>query len=112
MDSAIRMAIINEVRTALRAVSEQLEERYVTAEELSKQFSFFTREWIKDYGHLLPRERVIVVKDNLTPTTHWGYPLHKITRMVGDGSFRVLEYKEKMKAGNLCGQTAKHTAQA
>ena len=112
MNSAIRMAIINEVRTALRAVSEQLEERYVTAEELSKQFSFFTREWIKRFGHLLPRQRVMVVKGDETPTTNWGYPLHKITRMVGDGSFRVLQYKEKMKAGNLCGQTAKHTAQA
>ena len=59
MDSAIRMAIINEVRTALRAVSEQLEERYVTAEELSKQFSFFTREWIKDYEETDPGHRHI-----------------------------------------------------
>lgn len=94
-DQMLRAEIVGEVRRAMSIVMEQMEEKYVTAKELSQQFSFFTQDWLRRYGHMLPREQVCVFRaDGGSQTTNWGYPLHQIQRMVREGVFRKLEYKK------------------
>lgn len=79
-------------------VLEDMEERWLSPEELCKQFSFFTRDWLSKYGHLLPREKVGI---DGGPSTHYGYPLHRINRMISEGKFRNLEWKEKSQKGKV-----------
>lgn len=96
-DPMLRSEIIGVVRSAMSEVMEQMEERWVTPKELSQQFAFFTKSWLEDYGHLLPREKVVVRGNGAECSTHWSYPLHKINRMVAEGAFRVIEYQAAMK---------------
>ena len=35
---------------------EVMNEVWLTATKLSEQIQFFTKSWLQDYGHLLPRE--------------------------------------------------------
>ena len=94
----LRAEIVGVVAQAMKEANEQKNEKYVSGDELGQFFSFFTRSWLRYYGHLLPRERVcVVMEDGETRTTGWGYPLHEIQRMVREGSFRVLEYKAAMR---------------
>lgn len=96
-DLMLRSEIVGVVRSAMSEVMEQMEERWITPKELSQQFAFFTKSWLEDFGHLLPRERVEVFGDGVDASTHWAYPVHKINRMVAEGKFRMVEYKEAMK---------------
>ena len=92
----LRSEIIGEVRRAMSEVMEEMTERYVTEKELSQTFSFFTPSWLKHYSHLLPRERVCVVRpDGKKNETHWGYRLHKIQSMLAAGAFRELQYRPR-----------------
>ena len=91
----LRAEIVGEVRRAMRVVMEEMEEKWISPEELSKQFYFFSPDWISKNGHLLPREKVNVLGGG---STRYGYPLHKINRMVAEGAFRELAWKNKMKA--------------
>ena len=99
-DARLRSEIIGEVRKAMYEVMTSIEERWVSPEDLSKQFSFFTKDWLRHYGHLIPRERVVVAhsdNEGVSRTTAWAYPLHKINLMVAAGEFRRMEYREAMK---------------
>lgn len=93
-DAMLRSAIMGEVSRALREYLEHSEEKWISSAELTRTFSFFTKDWLRHNGHLLPRERVCVVTDDEVRTTGWGYPLHRIERMLAEGQFRSLEYKE------------------
>ena len=99
-DRMLRSEIVGEVRRAMREVVEQMEERWLTPDELSKQFAFFSKDWIRHYGHLLPRERVNVTGDGVDASTRWAYPMHKINRMVSEGAFRELQWKSALSSKN------------
>jgi len=38
---------------------EVMNEVWLTAAKLSEQIQFFSKSWLEDYGHLLPREHVL-----------------------------------------------------
>lgn len=110
-DQMLRSEIIGEVRRAMSEMMTSIEERWVTPKELSKHFAFFTEDWLRHYGHLIPRERIVVthLQDYAkeSRTTAWAYPLHKINLMVKNGEFRELEWKEKIKGlRDSCGENA------
>jgi hypothetical protein len=96
MDKMLRAEIIGEVRRAMSVVMEDMDERWVSQKELSKQFYFFSADWISKNGHLLPRERVNIVGENCA-STRWAYPVHKINRMVKEGKFREMEWRANIK---------------
>lgn len=85
VDIETREAIVD----AIREANEVYNEVYLTGSELSKQISMFTSKWLENYGWKLPRERIVVTGDDgVKRVTRWGYPLHKIQRMIEDGMMR------------------------
>lgn len=70
-------------------------EVWLTSKQLCEQVGFFTPEWLKHYGKLLPREQSSVVnKDGDTiHISHWYYPKHKIQQMIINGELRCLTIK-------------------
>lgn len=95
-DTILRSQIVAEVRAAMQVVMEEAQEKWVTGAELTKQFSFFTPYFLKHYGQMIPREQVRYQDENGNwHPTGYGYPLHKIQRMVREGAFRWVENKEK-----------------
>jgi hypothetical protein len=67
-------------------------ERWLTADELIAQFGCFSKSWLKNYGHLLPRTQAIVCEpDGTEHRSPWCYPCHKIAQMLADGSIKGLK---------------------
>lgn len=88
MDRKLREDIMAEVQKATTAVMLKLEERWLTADELCKQFQMFTKDWIEKYGDVLPRKRVKVTHMNgETRGTRWAYPQHEIAQNIADGMY-------------------------
>jgi hypothetical protein len=91
LDIETRNAIAAAVKEAQMEAAEMYNEKYVTGAQLCEQISMFTPNWLDNYGWKLTRERIEVTDDSGKPrSTHWGYPLHHIQRMIAEGKMRSL----------------------
>lgn len=92
MDKQTKKELIFEIREAFAEIFEPANEKWVKQETLIENFQCFSKEWIKQYGSSLPRTRASVTdKNGETHRTSWVYPVHKINRMIADGSIKNLQ---------------------
>ena len=92
MDRTLRSEIVLELSKALRSAMELNNEVYVSGDQLSKQFSCFSKSWLKNYGQCLPRTQTIVTDpDGTEHVGAWTYPLHKIQRMIANNEIKKLK---------------------
>ena len=92
LDRQMRMEIAEQVAMAVRDTLSKIEERWLTADDLCKQFGMISKEWLKEYGDTLPRQRVTVVHmDGTIHRTRWAYPMHEINQMIIDGRVKHLK---------------------
>lgn len=92
LDSQMRREIAEQVAMAVRDTLSKIEERWLTADELCKQFGMISKEWLKEYGDTLPRQRVTVEHmDGTMHRTRWAYPMHEINCMIMDGRVKHLK---------------------
>lgn len=100
MDRLLRQEIMEEVRRSLRAVREEQEERWVTASDLISHCGMFTKDWLKRYGHSLPRAQAVVIDEQgQEHKTGFAYPLYRIERMIATGEIRRLRCRVVNMAG-------------
>lgn len=91
MDKQMKYEMMALVRETLTATLENAEEKWLTGEQLIAQFGMFSKSWLKTYGHTLPRTQAVTLDaDGNEHKTGWCYPLHKINRMLQDGSIKRL----------------------
>lgn len=79
---------------------EVMNEVWLTGNKLAEQIQFFSKDWLKRYGYLLPRERMVMIDENgVEHKSSWCYPLHRIQRMVHEGQiyFHVENLKDEKK---------------
>lgn len=88
MDRQLRQDIVKEFRRCM----EGLNERYVTAETLSRHVESLTPDWLKRNGSCFNRTKVIWTDDKGVEHTKgpWLYPLNQIMEMVQDGRIKEL----------------------
>lgn len=101
MDRRLRDEIAQEFAGQyVRYHYEVMNEVWLTATKLSEQIQFFTKSWLQDYGHLLPRECLKYVdEEGEEHKSGWCYPLHRIQRMIYENNlyFHVESLKEEKK---------------
>lgn len=86
MDKKLREEVMSVLLTAIEQVQETYCEKWVTADVLIDQYQMFTRDWLRHYGHSLPRRRACVRDEQgIEHKTSLVYPLHKIGRMIESG---------------------------
>lgn len=91
MDKLLRAEIVAEVTATLSRMNEAYGEVWLTGDQLCSQVGMFTRDWLKRYGHMLPRERVRVTDaDGTSHRTGWCYPRNRLLRMIHEGKLRDL----------------------
>ena len=95
LDKTTRDLIAASVERAVQKAMEDSNEVWLTAKQLCEQVGFFTVEWLKHYGRLLPREHSDIVNKygDIVHTSHWYYPKHKIQRMIQNGELRCITIK-------------------
>ena len=92
MDRKLREDIMAEVQKATTAVMLKLEERWLTADELCKQFQMFSKDWLEHYGDILPRKKVTVTKMNGEGrSTRWAYARFQIAQNIAEGVYDDLK---------------------
>jgi hypothetical protein len=92
MERQLRKDIASAVESAVRDTMAKMEERWLTADELCKHFGMISKEWLKEYGDTLPRQRFVVeTLDGQKHKTRWGYPLHEINAGIAAGRFQKLK---------------------
>lgn len=85
LDKKTKMEILSAVRAAVRQTLEEADEKWLTGEELCKQYQCFTASWLKRYGWMLDRTQATVIDENgVEHTTGWVYPKHRIQRMIAE----------------------------
>lgn len=89
-----RVEIMKAVKVALKQIygTQKDYERsnlLITAEELSKRFPCFSKDWLQRFGYLLPRERVNKWEDE-TCLDRWGYRWYEIQRGIHEGRYSFL----------------------
>lgn len=88
MDRKLREEIMAEVRKALQIQAISLQEQWLTADELCKQFQMFTKDWVQTYGDVLPRRRVkVTLLNGETRGTRWAYPRYQIAQNIASGLY-------------------------
>ena len=88
MDRTLRQEIREDVLAAMRTAMLQMEERWISGDELCNQFQMFTKKWLKSYGDALPRRRVTVTGiDGESHSTRWAYAQHEIARNIAMGMY-------------------------
>ena len=60
LDKKSREELISTVKRVAIEILEGPQENWITADEVSQLFPFFSKEWMKKYSGLLPRKRVEV----------------------------------------------------
>ena len=89
MDRKLREEITAEVQKAVTEAMMAVGERWITADELCKQFQMFTKDWVEKYGDVLPRKKVNVecTISGEKRGTHWAYPQHEIAMNIRNGVY-------------------------
>lgn len=92
MDRMLRAEIIATVRQTVAEVMEGADEVWLSPEDMCKQFSMFTPEWLRRHGELLPREkvRIVMADGTVKESRSWAYPKHKINRLIREGRLREI----------------------
>lgn len=98
LDKQTRLAIEQTVFRAVQEAMETTAEVWLTPEQLIEQVGFFSPEWIKRNGKMLPRETYRWRDENgVLHEGRYTYPKHKIQRMISEGAFREMSLKPTIK---------------
>ena len=93
MDRKLREEIVAEVGKTMTVAMISLQEQWLTADELCKQFQMFTKDWIDTYGDVLPRKKVNVecTISGAKRGTRWAYPRFQIAQNIANGMYDDLK---------------------
>ena len=84
----MREEIVAEVQKAMATAMLGLQEQWLTADELCNQFQMFTKDWLDNYGDVLPRKKVnVTCLDGKTRGTRWAYARFQIAKNIQDGMY-------------------------
>lgn len=89
MDRKLREEIVAEVQKAMTTAMLGLQEQWLTADELCNQFQMFTKDWLDNYGDILPRKKVNVecTISGAKRGTRWAYARFQISKNIQDGMY-------------------------
>lgn len=93
LDKKTREELISTVKRVAIEILEGPKETWITADEVTKMWPFFSKEWMKRYGYLLPRKRIVTIDKDGETKGHWFYSRNKILRMVQENDILYFEDK-------------------
>ena len=97
MDRELRREIREDVQKAMTAIMSQIQEQWLTGEELCKQFSMITPKLLKYHGDIFPRKRITLVGVNgVIRSTRWAYPRYQIAHNIASGLYDELKVMKEL----------------
>lgn len=88
MDRQLRQEIRNDVQRAIASSVAQMQEQWLSADDLCKQFAMITPKFLKYHGDIFPRRKITMTGTNgVTKSTHWAYPRYEIAMNIANGLY-------------------------
>lgn len=89
MDRKLREDLIAAAERGAYQAMMRANEQYLTADELCKQFQMFTKDWLDNYGDILPRTQIRVecTISGKKRCTRWGYAKLEIAENIRKGLY-------------------------
>ena len=89
MDRKLREELIAAAERGAYQAMMRINEQYLTADELCKQFQMFTKDWLDNYGDILPRKQIRVecAISGKKRGTRWGYAKLEIAENIRNGVY-------------------------
>lgn len=89
MDRKLREDLIVAAERGAYQAMMRVNEQYLTADELCKQFQMFTKDWLENYGDILPRKKIRVkcTISGKKRDTRWGYAKLEIAENIRKGLY-------------------------
>lgn len=89
MDRKLREELIAAAERGAYQAIMRINEQYLTADELCKQFQMFTKDWLDNYGDILPRKKIRVkcTISGKKRDTRWGYAKLEIAENIRKGLY-------------------------
>ena len=89
MDKKLREDLIKAAERGAYLAMMRANEQYISAEELCKQFQMFTKDWLDNFGDILPRKKVRVecTISGKKRKTRWGYAKMEIAENIRNGVY-------------------------
>ena len=91
----LRNSMTTVMKRAIEDAMLTTNEVWLSSRQLSEQFSMFNEQWLKDYGHLLPRTRCEIEKDGRVIEGKWAYPRNRIQQMIMNNEIKSLKFRDK-----------------
>lgn len=97
MKAELRQEIIEAVRVAMGDAHKE----WVKGDEMCARFQMFSPEWLKRYGHSLPRTKALVMDEQGVwhENKEWTYPVHEIIKLIETGEIKNLRCMTMRKTG-------------
>lgn len=97
MDRELRKEIRADVQQAISSAMAEIQEQWLTGEELCKQFSMITPKLLKYHGDIFPRKRITMVGINgISHSTRWAYPRYQIASNIASGMYDELRIMKNL----------------
>lgn len=98
LDKKTRDDLVATIKRVAVEILEGPKETWLTGDEVTKTWPFFTKDWMKKYAYLLPRKQIVTVDRHGAETEgRWFYPRNKILRMVQEEDilyFEDIKYRD------------------
>lgn len=97
MDRQLRQEIREDVQKAIAAAVAQMQEQWMSADDLCKQFSMITPKLLKYHGDIFPRKRITIEgKNGVRQSTRWAYPRYEIAMNIAKGMYDELKVEKEI----------------
>ena len=91
LDKKTRDDLVATIKRVAVEILEGPKETWLTGDEVTKMWLFFTKDWIKKYGYLLPRKRIVTIDKDGPTNGRWYYSRNKILRMIQENDTLYFE---------------------
>ena len=92
MDRQLRQEIREDVQKAIASAVAQMQEQWLSGDDLCKQFAMITPKLLKNHGDIFPRKKITMTGTNgVTKSTHWAYPRYEIALNIAHGVYDDLK---------------------
>ena len=97
MDRQLRQEIREDVQKAIASSVMQMQEQWLSPEDLCKQFAMITQKLLKYHGDIFPRKRITMTGMNdESKSTHWAYPRFEIAMNIANGVYDNLKVMKNL----------------
>lgn len=97
MDRQLRQEIREDVQKVISLQMISLQEQWLSADDLCKQFAMITPKLLKYHGDIFPRRRITMTGMNgVTKSTHWAYPRHEIAMNIANGMYDNIDVMKEL----------------